>query len=66
MPQASFEMFDTRLRPFMALAAIFRMLRNKEATHEVYRINAALDGRTMERNFTKENIRPFFPTRFCV
>ncbi len=51
MTETTFEMFDARIRPFAALAATFRLLRNKEATHEVYRIIAALDGPVQERNF---------------
>ncbi len=53
MTTATFEAFDTKIRPFRALAAVIRMLRDKEATHEVYRITASLDGPNVEQGYQR-------------
>ena len=51
MTAATFEAFSKKRRPFMAIAAVARMLKNKEATYEVYRMTAGLDGGNYETGF---------------
>ena len=51
MTVATFEAFSKKRRPFMAIAAVARMLKNKEATYEVYRMTAGLDGGNYETGF---------------
>ncbi len=53
-----FKAFDTKRRPLTALRAVLRMLRDKEATHEVYRMTAALDGPNYERSFQEFQSSP--------
>ncbi|MGF1606442.1 MAG: Coq4 family protein [Rhodothalassiaceae bacterium] len=42
-----------RVRPFVAAQALFRVLKQKESTHEVFRLVNALDGPSMERCFQR-------------
>lgn len=50
--------FRPRVRPFTAIGALFRFLKNKEATHEVFRLVSALDGPVTERRFQKFRSTP--------
>lgn len=53
MTDASLETYSPRTRPLKALAALWRFLRDKEATHEFFRIVAALDGPVGEQRFQR-------------
>ncbi len=50
--------FSRRIKPFTALVALARVLRDKEATHEVFRLTAALDGPIAEKNFRRFEASP--------
>lgn len=45
--------YETRIRPLTALKSLYRILSCKEATHEVFKMVAALDGPVGERNFKR-------------
>jgi ubiquinone biosynthesis protein COQ4 len=47
------EGFPKRTDPLAALAAVLRLMRDKEATYEVFKIGAALDGPVTERLYQR-------------
>ncbi len=53
MAEAASARFPAGVRPFEALAAVLRLMRDKEATHEAFRISAALDGPVAERLYRR-------------
>ncbi len=51
MTDAAFDPYEPRIQPVKAVGALIRFLKCKEATHEVFRLVATLDGPVAEKRF---------------
>lgn len=58
MSDTTLSRFRPRLRPIRALTALYRILANIEATHEVFRLVSSLDGPVVERQFQRFKTSP--------